>query len=220
MFASTVNAYFNPPASEIVFPAGIMQAPFFSANWPAYLNYGGFGMVAAHELTHAFDSAGRLFNAHGQLEEWWSNATSAAFDERAQCLAKQYSGYAVDDGKGNRIPINGNLTSGENIGDTGIIQAYRAWKAQYDDSLQAGREYLLPGLNFTREQMFFISFARVWAQNISPAAALQRIRVDPHSPNKFRVDGTVYNVPEFAAAFNCPAGAKLNPPQEKQCKFW
>lgn len=99
-------------------------------------------------------------------------------------------------------------TSGENIGDTGLIQAYRAWQAQYDLSFEGGHEYLLPGLNYTREQLFFVSFARAWAQNIKPESAVQRVRTDPHSPNRFRVDGTLYNIPAFAEAFHCSSKAK------------
>ncbi|KIP08159.1 hypothetical protein PHLGIDRAFT_104734 [Phlebiopsis gigantea 11061_1 CR5-6] len=220
MYPSTVNAYFNPPANEIVFPAGILQPPFFSQDWPAYMSYGSFGHVAAHELTHAFDSAGRLYNQNGKLEQWWTNATSAGFQKKQGCIVKQYSEYTVDDGKGGKIHVNGNLTSGENIGDTGLIQAYRAWKAQYDVSSKAGNEYLLPGLTFTRDQLFFISFARAWAQNIKPEAAVARVRTDPHSPNEYRVDGTVFNIPEFAKAFKCSPKAKLNPPQEERCLFW
>ncbi|RDX56605.1 Metalloprotease [Lentinus brumalis] len=181
MYASTVNAYYNPPANE-----------------------------------HAFDSAGRLYNQDGKLEEWWTNKTSEGFKVRQKCIVDQFSNYTIDDGKGGEIHVNGNLTSGENIGDSGLIQAYRAWKAQYNDE----KEFLLPGLNYTREQMFFISFARSWAQNIKPAAAVARVRTDPHSPNRFRVHGTVSNIPEFAAAFNCSSKAKLNPPQEKRCIFW
>jgi endothelin-converting enzyme len=109
--------------------------------------------------------------------------------------------------------VNANLTSSENIADSGIVQAYRAWKAQYEDSFKDGNEYLLPGLPYTRDQLFFISFARVWAQNIKPAAAVQSIRTNPHSPNNFRVDGSLYNVPEFAKAFNCPKDAKVGPLQ-------
>jgi endothelin-converting enzyme len=125
---------------------------------------------------------------------------------------------------GRTYPVS--RTSGENIGDSGIIQAYRAWKAQFDDSLKAGNEYLLPGLNFTRydianhldirqlsqsrrDQLFFMSFGRIWAENIKPEALVQRVRTDPHSPNQFRVDGTLYNVPEFATAFNCSSKAKV-----------
>lgn len=220
MTPATVNAYYNPTGNEIVFPAGILQPPFFSHEWPGYLSYGSFGMVAAHELTHAFDSAGRLYNQQGKLEEWWTRQTSDAYQIRQDCIIKQYSRYTVDDGKGGVIHVNGNLTAGENIGDSGLIQAFRAWKAQYEDSYDAGREYLLPGLNYTREQLFFISFARTWAMGNRPADAVQRIRSDPHSPNRYRTDGTVYNIAEFAQAFKCSKYAKLNPPQEERCIFW
>ncbi|RPD66296.1 Metalloprotease [Lentinus tigrinus ALCF2SS1-7] len=216
MFASTVNAYYNPPANEIVFPAGILRPPYFHADWPGYMNYGSFGHIASHELTHAFDSAGRLYNQDGKLEEWWTNKTSEGFKVRQKCIVDQFSNYTIDDGKGGEIHVNGNLTSGENIGDSGLIQAFRAWKAQYTEE----KEFLLPGLNYTREQLFFISFARSWAQNIKPAAAVARVRTDPHSPNRFRVHGTVSNIPEFAAAFKCSPKAKLNPPQEERCIFW
>ncbi|TFY65494.1 hypothetical protein EVG20_g5570 [Dentipellis fragilis] len=220
MTPATVNAYYNPPANEIVFPAGILRPPFFSKEWPSYLKYGAFGQVAAHELTHAFDSAGRLYNQEGKLEEWWTNTTSKGFLVKQKCIVDQYSSYSVTGPDGKEVHVNGNLTSGENIGDSGIIQAYRAWQAQYDDSYKAGDEYLLPGLNFTREQLFFLAFGRIWSENIKPASLVQRVRSDPHSPNQFRVDGTLYNVPEFAKAFNCSSKAKLNPPPEKQCKFW
>ncbi|KAJ4488470.1 hypothetical protein J3R30DRAFT_3654706 [Lentinula aciculospora] len=220
MYPSMVNAYFNPPANEIVFPAGILQPPFFKKDWPAYISYGAFGHVASHELTHAFDSAGRLYNQQGKLEQWWTNYTSDGFQLKQDCIIKQFSEYSIDDGHGGKVYVNGNLTSGENIGDTGLIQAYRAWTAQFTQSHEAGNEYLLPGLPYTREQLFFISFARVWARSMKPAAAVQRIRTDPHSPSKYRVDGTVFNIPEFAEAFKCSSKAKLNPPSEKQCIFW
>jgi len=220
MKPATVNAYYNPTANEIVFPAGILQPPFFSLEWPGYLSYGSFGMVAAHELTHAFDSAGRLYNQRGKLEEWWTRETSDAYQIRQDCIVEQYSAYTVDDGRGGVLHVNGNLTSGENIGDTGLIQAYRAWKAQYEDSYDAGHEYLLPGLDYTREQLFFISFARTWAINNRAADAVQRVLTDPHSPNRYRTEGTVFNIPEFAEAFQCSKWAKLNPPLEERCIFW
>ncbi|KAJ7871420.1 hypothetical protein B0H14DRAFT_2724026 [Mycena olivaceomarginata] len=223
MWPSMVNAYFNPPSNEaivqIVFPAGILQPPFFSHDWPSYLSYGAFGHVAAHELTHAFDSAGRLYNQDGKLENWWTNSSNAGFQVKQECIETQYSSYTVPDGKGGEIHVN-LWTSGENIGDSGLIQAYRAWKAQYSDSFQAGNEFLLPGVKYTREQMFFISFARIWGNTITTAAQVQGVRTDPHSPHIYRVDGTVSNIPEFAAAFKCSKTAKLNPPPEKQCLFW
>ncbi|KAG8787802.1 hypothetical protein FS842_011496 [Serendipita sp. 407] len=220
MYASTVNAYFNPPAQEIVFPAGIMRPPWFNSKWPGYLNYGGMGAIAAHELCHAFDSAGRMYNQHGKLEEWWTNSTSEHFNVIQKCISKQYSSYTIDDGKGNKLPVNGELTSGENIADQGVINSYRAWHAQYNASYDEGSEYLLPGLNYTREQLFFISFGRTWARKMRPASAVARIRTDPHAPTQFRVEGTLANVPEFAKAFNCSVGSKLNPPPEKQCRLW
>ncbi|KIY74398.1 zincin [Cylindrobasidium torrendii FP15055 ss-10] len=220
MWPSMVNAYFNPPANEIVFPAGILQAPFFSKDWPGYLSYGAFGQVAAHELTHAFDSAGRLYNQEGLLKSWWTNETSAGFQKKQDCIVKQYSNYTIDDGKGGQLHLNGNLTSGENIGDTGLIQAYRAWKSQYNTSFDEGTEYILPGVPYTRDQLFFISFGRIWGRSMKTAAAVQQVLTDPHSPARFRVDGTVSNIPEFAEAFKCPKGAKLNPPVEEQCRFW
>jgi len=220
MYPSTVNAYFNPPSNEIVFPAGILQPPFFASNWPGYLSYGAFGQVASHELTHAFDSSGRLYNQQGKLEQWWTNSTSEGFQVKQDCIIKQYSSYSIDDGHGGKIHVNGNLTSGENIGDTGLIQAHRAWKAQYHTSRKDGNEYLLPGLDFTRDQLFFISFAQLWARAMKPAAAVQRIRTDPHSPTRFRVDGTVSNIPEFAEAFKCSKKSKLNPPNDNRCIFW
>ncbi|KZT44083.1 zincin [Sistotremastrum suecicum HHB10207 ss-3] len=220
MNPSTVNAYFNPPANEIVFPAGIMRPPFYHRTWPSYMAYGAFGAVAAHELTHAFDSSGRMYNPQGKLEQWWSNATSEGFEERKTCISKQYSAYTIDDGKGGQIHVNGNLTSGENIGDSGLVQAFRAWKSQYSQSLKQGEEYILPGLNYTREQLFFIAFGQVWGQSIKPQAAVQRIRTDPHSPNQFRVDGTLSNIKEFAEAFKCRPGSKLNPPVKERCELW
>ncbi|KAG8802324.1 hypothetical protein FRC16_009920 [Serendipita sp. 398] len=187
---------------------------------PGYLNYGGMGAIAAHELCHAFDSAGRMYNQHGKLEEWWTNSTSEHFNVIQKCISKQYSSYTIDDGKGNKLPVNGELTSGENIADQGVINSYRAWHAQYNASYDEGSEYLLPGLNYTREQLFFISFGRTWARKMRPASAVARIRTDPHAPTQFRVEGTLANVPEFAKAFNCSVGSKLNPPPEKQCRLW
>ncbi|PSR94067.1 hypothetical protein PHLCEN_2v4495 [Hermanssonia centrifuga] len=143
MYPSMVNAYFNPPANEIVFPAGILQPPFFSKDWPGYMSYGSFGQVAAHELTHAFDSAGRLYNQQGKLEQWWTNATSEGFKKVQDCIVEQYSSYTIDDGKGGKIHVN-----------------------------------------------------------------VARVRTDPHAPNRYRVDGTLYNIPEFAKAFKCSAHAK------------
>ncbi|KXN89289.1 Endothelin-converting enzyme 2, partial [Leucoagaricus sp. SymC.cos] len=222
MFPPTVNAYYNPSGNEIVFPAGILQPPFFSRDWqePGYLSYGSFGAVAGHELTHAFDSSGRLYNQDGKIAQWWTNATSQNFEVKEGCIVKQYSAYTIDDGQGGVVHVNGNQTATENIGDSGLIQSFRAWKAQYKTSLEAGGEYLLPGLNYTREQLFFMSFARIWASVNRPEEAVLRIRSDPHSPERYRVEGTLFDIPDFAKAFDCPVGSKLNPPRDEQCIFW
>ncbi|KAG9105242.1 hypothetical protein FRC07_009462, partial [Ceratobasidium sp. 392] len=181
---------------------------------PLYMQYGAFGAVAAHELTHAFDSAGRLYNQNGKLEEWWTNKTSEQFDERAACYSEQYSKYTVEDGKGGVVHLNGNLTLGENLADSGVIQAYRAWKS----ASNAKSDFTLPGLNYTQEQLFWISFARIWATKIKPAYAVQRARTDPHSPGLYRVDGTLSNIPAFSEAFGCKKNTKMNP--EKRCTLW
>ncbi|KAF8758456.1 Peptidase family M13 [Rhizoctonia solani] len=217
MIPSEVNAYFNPPENSLVFPAGILQPPFFEKDWPLYMQYGAFGSVAAHELTHAFDSSGRLYNQKGKLEEWWTNKTSEQFDERAACYSKQYSEYTVEDGKGGKVHLNGNLTLGENLADSGVIQAYRAWKSASTSDL----DFTLPGLNYTHEQLFWISFGRIWATKAKPAfavSAVQRARTDPHSPGQYRVDGTLSNIPGSQKAFGCKKGTKMNP--EKQCTLW
>ncbi|KAI0063460.1 zincin [Artomyces pyxidatus] len=222
---ATVNAYYNARLNEVVFAAGILRPPVFSQEWPSYLQYGAFGQVAAHELTHAFDSliqrAGCIIKK-GDYKN--GGLTPQARDSRpsriVSCIFTQYSSYTVDDGNGNKVHVNGKLTSGESIADSGLIQSYRAWLAQYDESFKAENEYLLPGLNFTREQLFFLAFGRMWAENNTPAALVWRVRSDPPPPNKYRVDGTLYNIPEFSKAFNCSAKAKLNPPPEKRCIFY
>ncbi|VDC06015.1 unnamed protein product [Peniophora sp. CBMAI 1063] len=221
MTPATVNAYYNPPANELVFPAGIMRPPFFHLSWPSYLQYGAFGMVASHELTHAFDSSGRMYNQDGKLEEWWSNSTSEAFNGKQKCIEQQYGNYTVIGPDGKVEHVNGLLTAGENIGDSGIIQSLRAWRAEFNASLEAGNEYTLPGLDhLTREQLFFVASGRQWAESIKPASLVQRVRTDPHSPNRFRVEGTLRNVKEFAEAWGCPVGSKMNPPDEERCLLW
>ncbi|KAJ9123310.1 hypothetical protein QFC22_001509 [Naganishia vaughanmartiniae] len=214
MVPQLVNAYYSPPDGEIVFPAGILQPPFFSAAWPDYLNYGAFGSVAAHELSHAFDNTGAQYDEHGRLRDWWTNSTVKAFKEKAQCLARQYSKYTIDGPDGKPVHVNGNLTNGEDLGDSGITFSWSAWK-----NLTTSEQNLkLPGIKYTEEQLFFISSSRVWAQLIKPEAALARIRTDPHSPNQFRSNGQLSGFKKFAEVFNCPAGSPMNPKQ--RCDVW
>ncbi|KAL1411044.1 hypothetical protein Q8F55_001991 [Vanrija albida] len=214
MNPQTVNAYYSPPDGEIVFPAGILQPPFYSIHWPEYLRYAAFGAVAAHELTHAFDNQGAQYDENGLLRDWWTNSTLKAFDERAQCIARQYSKYYMLDAEGNKVYVNGNLTNGEDIADSGLQQAHAAWKALKLNDVG------LPGLDFTPDQLFFLGFARIWATLVRPATAIARIRTDPHSPGIWRATGTLRNLPAFHEAFGCKPGTKMNPRKEDQCRLW
>ncbi|KLT43173.1 putative Endothelin-converting enzyme 1 [Cutaneotrichosporon oleaginosum] len=214
MYPQTVNAYYSPPDGEIVFPAGILQPPFYSYDWPSHLKYGAFGAVAAHELTHAFDNSGAQYDEHGRLRDWWTNKTVKAFQERAQCVSRQYSQYYVVDDNGNKVYVNGNLTNGEDIADSGLAQAYAAWKTD------AKHAQSLPGLDYTPEQLFFISFGRIWATLARPATAVSRVRTDPHSPPYWRVIGTLRDNDAFHKAFNCKPGTPMNPPKSEQCSLW
>ncbi|CAG8565518.1 11336_t:CDS:10 [Funneliformis mosseae] len=211
MTPQTVNAYYNPTANEIVFPAGILQSPFFSARAPEYVNYGAIGMVVGHELTHAFDNNGRQYDANGKLIQWWSNTTIEAFEEKAKCFVYQYGNYTIDDPKGNPVNLNGVLT----------LEAFHAWLTRFesDKNEKLYNNQLLPGLqNFTREQLFYISFGRVWCSKIRPETAVERVRVDPHSPAIWRVNGVLTNSNHFSETFKCKVGSKMNPVDK--CSIW
>lgn len=206
MTPQEVNAYYNPSFNEIVFPAGILQPPFFSLSQPKAINYGGIGAVMGHELTHGFDNSGREYDKYGNMRQWWSPASIAAFNEEAECLAEQYSSYAIEV-DGQAYHVRGNQTLGENIADNGGLKeayaAYHAWIAAN------GPEPMLPGLGLNNDQLFFVSFAQVWCSAELPMAALLGLRTDPHSPPQFRVQGATSNSEEFAAAFSCPAGSPM-----------
>ncbi|KAH8920571.1 zincin [Atractiella rhizophila] len=217
MVPSEVNAYFSPSDNEIVFPAGIMQTPMFSQEWPEYLAMGAFASVAGHELTHAFDAHGRQYDEKGRLIDWWSNSTIEKFEHLKDCIVDQYSKYYILDSRGNKHFVNSKITIGEDMADAGgHSQAFTAWKKRSENHDYPN--HLLPGLNFTREQMFFIAYAQAWARKMSPEEAVRRIRLDPHSPTKYRVNGPLTNDPEFAKAFNCPLGSPLN--QKNKCAVW
>ena len=206
MTPPTVNAYYSPSLNEMVFPAGIMQLPFFSPEAPVPSNYGGLGMVMGHELTHGFDDQGRKFDGDGNLHEWWSPAVNKAFVERAECVAKQYDGYlAVED-----VHLNGHLTLGENIGDIGglkmMLSALHARGAQPDVG------------GFNAEQQAFIAFGQVWCTNYRPEAARTQALTNPHSTGQWRVNGPVSDTPDFARAFSCKAGSPMAP--VNHCTVW
>ncbi|KAI8354174.1 hypothetical protein BD560DRAFT_336420 [Blakeslea trispora] len=222
MYPHEVNAYYNPASNEIAFPAGILQNPFFGANYPDYLNYGGIGVVVGHELTHGFDSTGRHFDAEGRLVQWWTNETAKEFEEKAKCFVKQYSNFTLVDEKGEAIHVNGKFTLGENLADNGGLgQSYAAWKQRYDSDPQSKRynNVRLPGLDaLSPEQLFFVNFGRIWCNKATPAQAKKGILTNEHSPNVWRVNGAVQNSNEFAELFKCPAGSPMNP--TKKCELW
>ncbi len=186
MTVPTVNAYYNPAGNEIVFPAGIMQAPvFYNPSIPQYLSYGAFGSVSGHELSHAFDSTGRHYDQTGNFTDWWNNNTVQAFKEKAQCFIDQYQEFTVPGPNDEVLHVNGRLTLGENIADAGGLSAsFQAWK-QLDNQNPA---QLLPGLqHFTKEQLFFISYSNWWCGKTRKEAAINRIYRDPHAPNWARI---------------------------------
>ncbi|KAI8083066.1 uncharacterized protein BX664DRAFT_267384 [Halteromyces radiatus] len=217
-----VNAYYNPTVNEIVFPAGILQNPFFGSNYPDYLNYGGIGVVVGHELTHGFDSMGRHYDGNGRLVEWWTNATSEAFDEKASCFVKQYNNFTVDAGNGEKIHVKGKQTLGENLADNGGLgEAYMAWKRRYDSDRECKKynNQRLPGLDdLTPNKLFFVNFGRVWCNKMTQERAKQRVLTDEHSPARWRVNGAVQNSQHFAQVFQCPLGSAMNP--KEKCELW
>lgn len=185
MSASTVNAYYNPPGNEIVFPAGIMQAPvFYDPSIPKYLSYGAFGAVAGHELSHAFDSSGRNYDQNGNYTDWWDNSTIDAFKEKADCFVKQYHNYSIPT-KDGPLHLNGKLTLGENIADAGgLTAAFQSWKRRDKEDA----DLVLPGLqDFTKDQVFFLAYGLAWCGKTREEAAVRRIYTDPHSPDIFRI---------------------------------
>ena len=209
MTPPTVNAYYNPFENNINFPAGILQPPFFNKAADDAVNYGAAAAVVGHELTHGFDDQGRRFDAAGNLREWWTPADGTAFEERAACIANQYGGYtAVAD-----VKVNGKLTLGENVADNGGLRlAWMALMEQLKTKQLAREDGLSP------EQRFFVGWAQMWCENRSDEAARLSAQTNPHSPGRYRTNGVVSNMPEFAKAFSCPATAKMA--QEKVCRVW
>jgi putative endopeptidase len=211
MTPPTVNAYYNPPNNEIVFPAGILQPPFFNAEADDAVNYGGIGAVIGHELTHGFDDQGRNFDAKGNLTNWWTSEDSIKFVAKAQRIVDQYSGYTVLD----TLHVNGSLTLGENIADLGgVTISYDAFKR----TAQGKSNDLIDGL--TPDQRFFLSYATIWASDVRPEEKKKRIMTDPHSPAIYRVNGTLSNIHPFYNAFNLKEGDQLYRSDTTIAKIW
>ncbi len=214
MTPPTVNAYYNPNMNEIVFPAGILQPPFFYANADDAINYGGVGAVIGHEMTHGFDDQGRQFDAAGNLRDWWTPESAAKFKERSQAIVNQYNEYEPLPG----LHVNGELTLGENIADVGGVKlAYAALQKALDKHPQARAEKID---GFTPEQRFFLSFATIWKSKQRDEDLKLRLNTDPHSPAHYRVNGPVSNLPEFQKAFNLPDGSPMVRPPDKRVNIW
>jgi putative endopeptidase len=210
-----VNAYYDPAMNEIVFPAGILQPPFFTRGAPDAVNYGAIGMVVGHELTHGFDDQGRRFDARGNLTDWWTPAVNEEFDRRARCVVDQYADYVVDPAVPD-VKVNGQLTLGENIADLGGLKlAFAAYQAS-----RGGRGPEASVAGFTPEQAFFLAQAQVWCTAIRPENARLRAATDPHAPPRWRVNGPLSNLMEFREAFSCPAGSAMVRAAEKRCEVW
>jgi predicted metalloendopeptidase len=214
MTPPTVNAYYNSANNEIVFPAGILQPPFFDRKIDDPINFGGIGVVIGHEYTHGFDDQGAKFDPQGNFANWWTPEDLKAFQERTDCTAKQYDGYVtLKDEKNGDVHLNGRLTLGENTADNGGLKvAYMALQK----ALAGKPRTAIDG--FTPEQRFFLGFANVWCQNATDEATRQRAQTDTHSSGRYRVIGSVSNSAEFAQAFGCKAGQPMV--RENACRAW
>ncbi|XP_055523630.1 neprilysin-4 [Wyeomyia smithii] len=215
---AVVNAYYSRNKNQIMFPAGILQPPFYHRYFPKSMNYGGIGVVIGHELTHGFDDKGRLFDREGNLYRWWSDHAIEAFHERASCLVQQYGKYTIDEVG---VQIDGESTQGENIADNGgIKQAFRAYTKWLSEqtSTEVLENETLPGLNVTNKQLFFLNFAQVWCGAMRPEATRNKLKTAVHSPGKFRVIGTLSNSEDFARVYDCAPGTPMNPADK--CSVW
>src|SRR5881296_2204133 len=214
MTPPTVNAYYNSNMNEIVFPAGILQPPFFYANADDAVNYGAIGAVIGHEMTHGFDDQGRQFDADGNLRDWWSKKSADEYNKRRKAVVDQYSAYEPLP----RQHVNGELTQGENIADIGGVKlAYAALQKALEKHPEE-RTKTIDGL--TPEQRFFLSFAAIWRSKIRDEDQKLRLNTDPHSPAQFRVNGPLSNLPEFQKAFGIPDGSLMVRPADKRVNIW
>ncbi|CAO3633652.1 unnamed protein product [Cunninghamella echinulata] len=238
----TPNAYYIPEYNKIVVPAGLLFPPFFYSNdedlsspsssslpssssssssiFPMHMNFGSLGMILAHELTHAFDLNGRLYNSDGKKGNWWSNDTLNRFTDKVQCFIDQYSNMTVYDEKNKKtLFIDGKLTLNENLADNGGLSvAYDTLKAMQASSSSPQYSLLLPNIHLSPEQLFYIHFAQSFCSKLSPDSLIQQVSTNNHPPTSIRVNGVIQNSETFASHFNCPIGSSMNP--KKKCKLW
>lgn len=211
MTPPTINAYYNPTVNEIVFPAGILQSPFFDAGADDAMNYGAIGMVIGHEMTHGFDDEGAQFDKEGNLKNWWGEQDYEKFKAKSQQVVKLYNGFTMLDS----MHVNGSLTTGENMADIGgIAIAYTAFKM----TKQGQSNTKIDG--FTPDQRFFIALAQIWRSKLKEQAIRMRLQLDPHSPAMYRVNGPLMNFTPFYNAFNVQPGDKMYLPENERIKIW
>ena len=211
MTPQTVNAYYNPPTNEIVFPAAMLQPPFFDVTVDDALNYGAIGSVIGHEISHGFDDQGRRYDGHGNLNDWWAAADNEEFTRRAKAFGAQYDASSPLPG----THVNSGLTMGENIADlAGVAMAYRAYKI----SLQGKPAPVIDG--YTGDQRFFIGWAQGWARKYRDDELRRRLLTDPHSPSEYRTNIIVSDLPEFYAAFDVKPGDKMYRAPADRVKIW
>ncbi|HEX4683568.1 MAG TPA: M13 family metallopeptidase [Gemmatimonadaceae bacterium] len=215
MTPPTVNASYSPSLNQIQFPAGILAPPFFDPNADDAVNYGGLGAVIGHEMSHGFDDQGRQFDAKGNLRDWWTAEDAAKYKQNAQKMIDEYNGFTVID---STTHVNGQATLGENIGDFGgLTVAYAAMEKALDAKGPSARRKID---GFTPEQRFFLSWARVWREVQRPEAERLQVNTNPHSPGKWRVNGPLSIMPEFAKAWGCKEGDAMVRPENQRARIW
>jgi putative endopeptidase len=212
MSPPTVNAYYNPSMNDINFPAGILQPPFYDPNATDAENYGHIGAVVGHELTHGFDDEGRQFDANGNLKDWWTPEDAKKFEGKTDCEVKEYGDFAVP----GDVHVNGKLTLGENTADNGGLRL--AYMALLEDANRKHINLDQKQDGYTPVQQFFIAFGQNWCGELRPQRARMQVQTDPHSPQQFRVNGVVRNMPEFGQAFGCKEGQPMQP--ANMCRVW
>ena len=213
MTPQTVNAYYNPGMNEIVFPAAILQPPFFNFDADDAVNYGGIGAVIGHEIGHGFDDQGSRYDGDGRLSDWWTTEDRTEFEKRTAMLIEQYNKLEPAETPGHSV--NGAFTLGENIGDLGGLSiAYVAYKL----ARNGDEGPVIDGL--TADQRFFLGWAQVWRCKIRPEAAMQRLAIDPHSPNEFRCNAIVRNLPAFYEAFDVSESDSLWMDPAERVRIW
>jgi putative endopeptidase len=211
MTPPTINAYYNPANNEVVFPAGILQFPFFDFGADDAVNYGAIAGAIGHELTHGFDDEGRQYDAQGNLKDWWTADDAKKFTERAHKVVEQYNAFVVNDS----LHVNGQLTLGENLADLGGLNiAYEAFKKTEEGKSNKKID------GFTPDQRFFLSWAQVWRENILPESEAQLILTNPHSPGMFRCNGPIVNIDAWYTAFNIQPSDKMYVAPAKRIKIW